>query len=303
METNNYKSSNTLSEIWDFFIPPILNAVVILIVFPNIPKIIWGGFAYAISQLRTATHSDTALSSLPDLLSEITKNSSLLGTISESAGAALISAIVTLAILIIVLHQAILITTKIICGKIDLSEESLENHPVIGRALARLEPFIPDEGTYSSVHRRWEYARSVNDTQNNLSIYRYRRNKIISQIETNRSFATYASAYFLLSAISLIFINFSLVPVFTLLATIGFFLLFSRRYIDACTKLADLDIYTFLAVANHDKEETKNIEEDETASPIKSRFTSHIIWFKGNIFATVIYLTKGIKNSLQFKGS
>lgn len=290
MDAKWEKFDNTLSDLWNFFIPPILNAVVVLVVFQDIPKLIWDSIGFLIIKLRAA--ANTEVISLPELLNQFSTNSALFSTLSGSAVSAVISGIVTLAILIFVLHKVILISSRIFCGQIDLSEETLNTHPKIAGALVKLRAFLPEEDTYNSVSRGWAYARTVNDKHESLSIYRGKRSKIITEIEKNRSFATYASAYFLLSVISLACFNFSLIPFVMLLVTVVLFLLFSRRYVDACASLADLDIYTFLTLVHYEGYNKNTNTPSDNGVVEKPYFTDHIELFKGNIFSSIIDLLK-----------
>jgi hypothetical protein len=292
MDAKWERFDNTLSDLWNFFIPPILNAIVILMVFPNVPKYIWGGIGFIITEIRAIPDNHVITGSLPDLLGDFTKNSTLFTSISDSAISAVISTVVTLAILIFVIHKVVLISSRLLFGQIDLNEESLNAHPKVAKALVKLRAYLPDNDVYYSVHRAWEYTRTINDKRDNLNIYRCRRMKIITGIESNRVFARYSSAYFLLSIVSLFFVEFSVVPLIILISTIVLFLLFSKAYVNACVDLLDLDIYTFLSLVNYDGLEPKAIDDELTVNE-DPYFIHHVRLFDGNIFSVFRGVIKG----------
>ncbi len=294
MDAKWEKLDNTLSDLWMFFIPPILNAIVILFVFQKIPKQIWAEYGHYVTEWQALAAEKSFTSYLVTIINEFSENSALFTTVSSTTISAFVSSIVALAIIVFILHKITIVISHVVFGRLNLKEESLESHPLIGGAIKKISPFLPEDSLYHSVHRKWEYAKSINDIQGNLSIYRSRRSKIISQIESNKAFATYSAVYFLLSVVS-IFMGFSGLLVMILMFTFGMFFLFAHRYFDTCISLIDLDIHTFLAITYNSKNVFKaNTASKEETNEIDDLFMKHIDLFHGNIVQTVKQFLKGI---------
>lgn len=294
MEPHLGRFGTTISDWWSFFIPPILNAIVLLIVFPGVPNLIWDSIGYVITVVKEV--APEAGSSLPKLLEEFAANLSVVSAMSDGAISAFVSAVVTVAILIFMLHKVVLWSSRLLFGRLDLKEEKLSEHPVAGRLVEYVEIYLPEEKLYKSFHRKWEYARSVNDMQENMGIYRNRRDKITSDIARFQMYATYASAYFAISFLSVI-INKSGMPLLVALLTGILFLFFARRYAQMCALLADIDFHTFLSIVQYGNELEKrkprisNVRDEGSIS----MFPKYIYLGKGNIGSTVVDMFHGVK--------
>ena len=305
---------NAISDLWDFFVPPIINAIVILIVFPNIPIKIWKFVASIVEQLRTVTTTFTDkgidLQLLEPLKMFFDKYASYLSTTDfvKFISSSTLTAVIIVSILIYILHRVVLVSSSIIFGNINLIENRLLHHPQVGILLNKMTSFLPDDNMYCEVSNCWEYAKSINDTHEGLVLYRARRSNITSMIENNRGYSKYATAYFLMSLLSIIKIKFSWMPIIVLLSTIGGFIYFSQKYFYYCIQLISYDIKTFLSIAhlNHgSKSSSINLRKSKIDTSIEQSksYLIYINLFEGNIVKSIIEILKSIYGILDYMNS
>ena len=300
MDAKWEKFDNTLSDLWGFFVPPIVNTTIILFVFQDVPRLIWDGMVSLIYQVSSNGQQSELVKQFLEILKNLKENAPFLSFLYETGFAAILSGIVTLAVLIFVLHKVTLISSRLVFGKVDLIEEELGTHPELYESFESVKKFLPNDLRYSSTHQKWEHAKAVVDSEENMGNYRNRRSNLVSQAEANKEYASYTAAYLLLSFVSfglglfLPAINFSVNPIFVALVTACLFILFARRYVEFCVKVADLDINVFLSLSY------KNNIPDEQGEASNNRqypdysFLRYVDLFNGNIFSTIKSIVGGI---------
>lgn len=300
MDAKWEKLDNTLSDLWNFFIPPILNAIIILAVIPSTPILLWDWMKSTAVNLqdrsKSVLNSDVAIK-INNKVETWFNDADAITKLTDSALSMLVATLILLAIFVFILNKFVLFFSTIIFGKIDLKDESLAAHPQIGRYLKIAEGYLPKDDIFNSFAQKWDYMRTINDLQDNMHIYKGRRDLIASAVENYRVYACYSIAYVAMSALALLrswpLPQFVLQALITIVS-VSMFLFFARRYRDVCVKLADLDVLTFISISkklNRDAVEVSSVKlGSELSAP---GISDNVSFFKGHIGTNVWFAAVG----------
>lgn len=279
-------------------LPPILNTFVLLVVFPSIPGSIWGGLVYVVNKFEEIVHKDAAqILMSPEVQEKLLENS---GEIVDAIFTNTIPLITFLIVLIFLLHKIVVSFSQVLMGKIDLIESNLDHHKEIVNLSNLQIPFLPDEPSYSTVARRWDYAKNINDAHEALSSYRSRRTKTVSLVDLTKEYAAYAKAYVMISSVAIILPVISVLDVamperwwppyvIFILSLIGF-VYASNKYLAYCFSLIKEDLQTFIDISYYGQsgrvDRTGHIHKKIKSKEYKA--TLFLDFFEGNIIRRVV---------------